>query len=624
MEIPTFGSMTPRPYQWEAIQNIKQFIREQLDNHKNGKPVKNAILNASVSAGKSLIMGAVADHCQKVGVRCMVLTDVGELCDQNGKEMWDMDVKVSYYSDYVKAKSNYFTVVSATVGTVLNVLSDDFVPYTKKVVNTDSSIVDKTLCNVPTVLLIDECHRVPIDDLDIDDSTSAYGRVIKHFQKVNPRMVTIGVTGTPWRKTSSILGTFWSKELKPVIDRDFLKNNGFTVPDVFGFTDHQYDLSEFNTFEENSMSDYSKADMERMQAKMDLSTTQAIMHDVMELTKDRNGVLVTCSGLKHAKEAASILGDIPWGIITSKEVLSNTKHETRKDIIDAAKAGDVKFLLQVGCLSVGFNSPYIDTSVILRRIGSIVLLEQLLGRGRRLLKQWMIDAGIKKEEHLVLDFSGTLEAMADLFNNPTFNDAMEAKDKKDNAFIYCPKCDTEFGVHARKCKSDTCDHWFKFRACEDLRLNNILIEKGCGHKNDIAAKICSNCNKYLIDPNANLSHKAYTDADWKPVLKMDMEIIGARSDAIQVTYWLDSFGIDGQQEIAKVKYWAIMAGGKRVWDSKFVKAHAKPALWKKILQMTPALLIQNKDLFITPKMATHRINAKGESIVNVSNKKVAE
>ena len=128
----------------------------------------------------------------------------------------------------------------------------------------------------------------------------------------------------------------------------------------------------------------------------------------------------------------------------------------------------------------------------------------------------------------------------------------------------------------------------------------------------------------MIDPNANLSHKAYTDADWKPVLKMDIEIIGARSDAIQATYWLDSFGIDGQQEIAKVKYWAIMAGGKRVWDSKFVKAHAKPALWKKLLQMTPALLMGNKDLFITPKMATHRINTKGESIVNVSNKKGAE
>jgi hypothetical protein len=154
-----------------------------------------------------------------------------------------------------------------------------------------------------------------------------------------------------------------------------------------------------------------------------------------------------------------------------------------------------------------------------------------------------------------------------------------------------------------------------------MRINGILVDKGCNHKNDIAAKVCSNCNKYLIDPNASLTRKAYTDADWKPVLKMDMAIIGARSDAIQVKYYFDSYGLDGKQEIATVNYWAIMAGGKRVWDSKFVKQHAKPALWKKILQMTPALLMQNKDLFITPKMATHRINTKGDSIVNVSNKK---
>ena len=603
-DIPTFGSMTPRPYQWEAIQNIKQFIREQFANHKLGKQIKNAILNASVSSGKSMMMGAVANHCMNVGARCMILTDVGELADQNGKELWDMDTPCSYYSAYVGVKSTYYSNICATVGSVFNGLEKDFYSPDK----------------IPHILLIDECHKVAYEDIE-GEKTTLFAKVIDHFKTLNPKLVVIGFSGTPWRGSSSIVGTFWSEELKPVIDREFLKGNGFTVPDVFGFTDHQYDLSEFNNFEEVSMTDYSKADMERMQAKMDLSTTQAIMHDVMELTKDRNGVLVTCSGFKHAKEAASVLGDITWAIVTTQKTETNTTYEGRKEIVDAVKDGKIKYLFQIGVFTTGFNAPIIDTSVILRRIGSIVLLEQLLGRGRRLPKQWMIDAGIKKEEHLVLDFSGTLEAMADLFNNPTFNDAMEAKDKKDNAFIYCPNpsCGAECGAHARKCHN--CDHWFKFRACEDLRLNNILIEQGCGHKNDIAAKICGNCNKYLIDPNANLSHKAYTDADWKPVLKMDMEIIGGRSDAIQVTYWFDSFGIDGQQEIAKVKYWAIMAGGKRVWDSKFVKAHAKPALWKKILQMTPALLIQNKDLFITPKMATHRINAKGESIVNVSNKK---
>ena len=607
MDIPTFGTMTPRPYQWEAIQNIKQFIREQFESFKNGGEVKNAILNASVSSGKSLIMGAVAAHCQATNHRCMILTDIGELADQNGQEAWAMDVRTSFYSAYVGTKSNYYSVVSATLGTVCNGLERDY----------------STIDTVPKVLLIDECQKLPVEDIG-SENNSQYAQVINHFKKINPKLVVIGFTGTPYRGTSTILGSFWSKELKPVIDREFLKENGFTVPDVFGFTDNHYDLDEFNDFVDAGTGDYSKADLERMQDKMDLSTTQLIMHDVISKASSRNGVLVTCSGFKHAQEAASVLGDIPHAIFTTQQLQSNTGLKTRKEIVDAIKSGKIKYLFQIGCFSVGFSAPYIDTSVILRRIGSITLLEQLLGRGRRLPKQWMIDAGIKKEEHLVLDFSGTLEAMADLFNNPTFNDAMEAKDKKDNAFIHCPVCDTECGVHARKCKSDTCDHWFKFRECEDLRLNNILIEKGCGHKNDIAAKICGNCNKYLIDPNANLSHKAYTDADWKPVLKMDMEIIGARSDAIQVTYWLDSFGIDGQQEIAKVKYWAIMAGGKRVWDSKFVKQHANPALWKKILQMTPALLMQNKDLFITPKMATHRINTKGESIVNVSNKKVAE
>lgn len=46
----------------------------------------------------------------------------------------------------------------------------------------------------------------------------------------------------------------------------------------------------------------------------------------------------------------------------------------------------------------------------------------------------MLDGGINKVDHLVLDFSGTLEAMADLFNNPVLEDAMKAKDTKGKAF----------------------------------------------------------------------------------------------------------------------------------------------------------------------------------------------
>ena len=548
-----------------------------------------------------MIMGAIANHCMNVGARCMILTDVGELADQNGKELWDMDTPCSYYSAYVGVKSTYYSNISATLGTVYNGLHRDF--------------SDKS--NVPHVLLIDECHKFDIEDM-AGDQSSQYAVVINHFKKLNPMLVVVGFTGTPWRGLTSIVGTFWSKKIKPEIDREFLKANGYTHPDVFGFTDHSYDFSEFKDTGENNMADYSKAILEKMQKKADLSTTQAIMHDVMALSESRNGVLITCSGHKHCKEAASVLGDIPWAIVTTHKIETNTKYETRKEIVDAVKAGKVKYLFNIGVFTTGFNAPIIDTTVILRRIGSLVLLEQLLGRGRRLLKQEQIDAGITKSENLVLDFSGTLEAMADLYNNPVLEDAMAAKDKKDNAFVHCPECGDQCGAHARKCHG--CGHWFKFRECDDLTINGILIEKGCGAKNDIAAKTCCECNKYLIDPNASLTNKAYTDADWKPVLKMELSITGKNADAIHVKYWLDSFGLDGKQELAHVNYWAIQKGGKRVWQQKFCNTHCRPAMKRKAGAMSPIQVMQNIELFKTPKMATHRSNAKGESIVNVSYK----
>ncbi|HBF45501.1 MAG TPA: hypothetical protein DDW91_02955 [Shewanella frigidimarina] len=627
MEIPTFGKITPHPFQWELIQNTLSHIRKQFNGEVEIAP---SFIHAYVSAGKTIIAGAIANHCHRTKHKLLILARTGELVDQDAEEVFNMGSPCSIYSASLGQKSTYYSTVVGTEGTVANALNKEF-----------SSDIDertgKHIGFIPSIILIDENHEVSWQSV-LDETENQYAKIINHFKAANPKLVIIGMTGSPYRGVESIRGPFWKEEIQPVIDRRFLVDNEYIVPTIFGYGHDNvgYDLSEFNSINEVGTTDFGNADMERMHSKMNRETTKLIMDEVQSVMQSRLCALITCAGLKHCEEAAACVPDDECAIVTEA-----TKKADRQQIIKDAKKGLLnergtfryKYVFQCNCLTTGVNVPLWCTSVLLRRIGSLTLLTQLLGRGMRLLKDDHIAAGYTKDDHLCLDYSGTMDAMHELFNDPLLEDATLSHSKQDGSFITCPICDTQNGVYSRRCiGTDTigdqpdhrCGHWWKFRQCEDLRLNNILIEQGCGHKNDIAAKICSNCNKYLIDPNANLSHKAYTDADWKPVLKMDMEIIGARSDATQVTYWLDSFGIDGQQEIAKVKYWAIMAGGKRVWDSKFVKAHAKPALWKKLLQMTPALLMENKDLFITPKMATHRINAKGESIVNVSNKKVAE
>ena len=603
MDIPTLGKITPHPFQWEVIQNTLAHIRSQLNGEIEPAP---CFINAYVSAGKTIIAGGIADHCFKRRKKLLILARTGELVEQDKDEVFNMGSRCSVFSASLNSKSTHYSTVVGSEKSVANALNKNFSDWT------------------PDIILIDENHEVNWKAV-LNEEENDYAKIINKFKKENPRLVVVGMTGSPYRGIESIKGPFWREEIQPVIDRKFLVDNNYIVPTTFGYghDDVNYDLSEFKNIEEFGTSDFSSADNERMHAKMKRETTKLIMNEVMSVMENRLCALVTCAGLKHCEEAASCVPDDEFAIITDK-----TKKSDRMQIIRDAKKGKLndrgtfryKYIFQVGCLTTGVNVPLWDTSVILRRIGSLTLLTQLLGRGMRLLKPEHIAAGYEKADHLCLDYSGTMDAMHELFNDPILNEAMLDKDKKDNAFLNCANCGTEHGVHARRCPNEQCGEWFKFRECEDLRMNGILVDKGCGTKNDIASKTCSGCGKYLIDPNASLSHKPYTDADWKPVLSMDLDIIGTRSDAIQVKYYFDSYGFDGKQEVATVNYWAIMSGGKRVWDSKFVKQHVKPALWKTVLSMTPAAIMGSKNLFITPKMATHRINAKGESIVNVSKK----
>ena len=95
-------------------------------------------------------------------------------------------------------------------------------------------------------------------------------------------------------------------------------------------------------------------------------------------------------------------------------ITGSTSDDERELLLNQAKTGMVKFTCQIGCLTTGVDVPFWDTSVILRRIGSLTLLVQLLGRGMRLLTPELKEQGIVKHDHLVLDYSGTMDNMSEL------------------------------------------------------------------------------------------------------------------------------------------------------------------------------------------------------------------
>lgn len=593
-----YGDYELYDFQGDVVSNTLTHIREQFKGFSVKKTIEHAFINASVSSGKSLMMAAIADHCTNVGINSMILTAVGELAMQDGETCWEADVKCSYFSAYVGRKSTHFPVIAATVGSVANALEKEFKDYKLH------------------VLQIDECHNTPFESPDSD-----FMKVINHFKKINPMLIVIGWSGTPWREGRSIKGDFWGKEISPAIDRQFLVGNGFTHPDTFGYTENSnaYDLGDDLAVETNEFSstDYSDSQLSKMHDKMNRSDTDHIMEDVIRISDERNGVLVVCAGSSHCKEVSESLSNYTWAIVTSKDgVTTNTEFKTRKEAVAAFKDGKIKYLINIGIFLVGFNAPILDTIVILRRIGSIVLFEQTLGRGRRLLKKEQLEAGIVKIDSLVLDFSGTVETLYQQYENPVLEEAMGKKSAFEQTLEDCPVCQHLNGKHARKCGNDDCDHWFQFRVCEDLVRNGLLVSKGCGRKCDIVAKECG-CGNILIDPNANLQRKHYSAEDFKPVLKMSIEILGKKQDGIKVSYYLDIFDENGKQEIATVNYWSIQEGGKRTFTSQFIRRHINGyPFQQKMIAMNALQVIGMKSMFDQPTHVTHKFNSKGQSLVH--------
>lgn len=569
------GTITPRDYQWQTYEKTGEHIRTSKEP---------AFVHASVGAGKTIMIAMICKRCQDVGMSAMVLARQGELIEQNSDELWRLGVKNSIFSASLNKKSTLFPIICGTEGTVARALDGQLDSY------------------APDFLLIDECHMVDWADVLEEQPESQYGVIIKTMMQRNSKLRIIGYTGSPFRGVEPILGQFWKRELIK-LDTSWLIERGFLVPQIFGYghDDAQYDLSEFKPQSQDGTSDFTAQQLRDMEKKILSShtTTQKIMIEVQELAKHRNGVLITCAGKKHCEEAASMLPSGSYGIVTD-----STPKKQRADILKNAKSGRLKYVLQIGCLTTGVNIPRWDTVVILRQIGSLTLLVQLIGRGLRLP-----DETFKKDDCLVLDYSGTMHSMGALYHNPILEQAELQRAKFTGDMIHCPICNTENSMYARRCigadpKSidGRCEHFWMSKECKE-----------CGTLNDTAARDCRKCDAQLVDPNEKLTGKHYTDNDLINVLSMSMTPT-KNMQGLVITYLLENG--DEATEI----HWPFSENNisRKLWKLAFVFKHvADKKDRSKVLKFCDIKQIMGaKDLFMTPKMITHRVNAKGKSIIN--------
>jgi DNA repair protein RadD len=478
-----------RPYQQQAINDCWQALKA------NNEPV---LLMASVGAGKSLMLSNILLSMQKFGKRALCLVNNAELVRNNCATFIDEGGRASIYCAALNSKDASAPVVFGTPQSVLNGINKHETIGTIKF----------------NIIVVDEAHAI-----NYHDHRSCFMRILRHYRQEYPKMRLLGATGTNFRfKGAPIVGRdcLFRKQVGNIATEQLIKEKYLIEPNF--------------KIDEELVLDFSKVkikrnglfDQKELESVVERSTrlTELICKQVVHImdTQNRFGVFFFATTKKHAYE---ILSHLPKA--QSALILGDTPQHERTRILDEARKGTIKYLVNIAIISVGVDVPAFDTIAYLRPTESLVLLVQTMGRVLRL------SPNTNKSEALVLDFAGNIERHRD-WDNPLLQDAVKQTIDKDKPFvIQCPQCQEMNTEHARRCigiiNDKRCDYFFEFKECPNLL---------CRIKNDVSARHCRECEAEIIDPNEKL-----TLAPIKNITK-EVEVLKAK------------FGISGTKESFRV------------------------------------------------------------------------
>ena len=455
-----------RDYQTQAVDAALAHFRQSEDP---------AVIVLPTGAGKSLV---IAELSRLARGHVISLAHVKELVEQNHAKFLATGSAAGIFSAGLGQKDSNVKTTFASIQS----LSANLAAF-----------------NVPaSLIIIDECHRVGLED------SAQYNKTLAHFRRLNPKVKILGLTATPYR-----LGSGWIYQhhyhgyTRPSADSFFkkcifelplqymVKNRYLTPPIHYDAAVAHYDfslLTESLDGEQNT-DDIALNELIHKHPRV----TKAVTEQILQLSQDREGVMIFAATVDHAKEICAYLPEQQTALITG-----TTKIKQRDTLIAAFKAKHIKYLVNVSVLTTGFDAPHVDVIAILRPTQSISLFQQIVGRGLRLSPG--------KKDCLVLDYTNN---GYDIFQ-PEIGEKKPTPDSI-AVQIHCPQCDFANAFWGRKdaqghilehfgrrCQGliDTpdgetqCSYRFRFKHCPY-----------CNQENDIAARQCQHCNEKLIDPD---------------------------------------------------------------------------------------------------------------------------
>jgi DNA repair protein RadD len=509
-----------RPYQTEAVEaTLKHFRRESSP----------AVIVLPTGAGKSLV---IAELARRAKGRVLVLAHVRELVEQNHAKYVSFGLEAGIFSAGLDRKDVSQKTIFGSIQSVARAPEEFFRDF--------------------SLLIIDECHRVSVE------GETQYQTVITKLRAANPEIRILGLTATPYRLgfgwiyeyhsprklQQTTAERFFKKCVYELTIRYMIRNGYLTNPVRLDAPVAFYDFSGLKIHGIH----YLQSEIEKI-LKDSKRITQQIIQNIVDLAKDRQGVMIFTASVNHAQEIMRYLP--PY---VSALVVGDTESADREAAIEAFKEKKLKFLVNVSVLTTGFDAPHVDVIAILRPTESAALYQQIVGRGLRLSPG--------KTDCLILDYTGQ--------DHDIFSPTIEDDKPVGNAEIVdveCPQCGTVnqfWGIKdheglveehfGRKCKGaledpftselQPCGFLFRYKLCDK-----------CGTENDIAARQCGKCRHLLIDTDKKLkeamslkdahvmrvdSMHLVKDRDRKGSERLEVRYYDADANLLKEYYYLDS------------------------------------------------------------------------------------
>ena len=431
--------MELRGYQQIAVNAVYDYMR---------KSDLNPCVVLPTGAGKSIVIAKiVTDAVTLWQGRCLILAHVKKLLEQNAAKIAALcpEIDIGIFSAGLNSRNTRERVIVAGI----------------------QSVYDKAAqLGSFDLVLIDEAHLIP------PDGDGMYRSFLDDMKKINPNIRLIGLTATPYRLKGGLICR------KENLLNEVCCEIGVRELIVAGYLSklrskngkYKADLDNLHI----RGGEFVAEDVEKAMDNERLVT--ASCREIAELCKDRKKVLIFASSIDHCRHIAETIREQTHeecGIVTGHtpkleraEILDRFRGITQKNLFGEAKP-ELKYLVNVGVLTTGFDAPAIDCVAILRPTNSAGLYYQMVGRGFRLSP----DTG--KTDCLILDYGGNIMRhgpvdMIRITGDPgrKGNGGAPVRECPQCQSVFpagrtaCPDCGYEFPREDRKLRHDS-------RACSD-------------------------------------------------------------------------------------------------------------------------------------------------------------